>query len=51
MSSPGLCYICSNPATNSCKMCGGLVCKEHYGRNGLCVLCESKFMKRRKMTI
>jgi hypothetical protein len=40
MSVEGVCYICSEPASNTCNSCGGVVCTEHYdAESGFCVRC------------
>ncbi|MDD1746867.1 MAG: hypothetical protein LUQ16_03805 [Methanomassiliicoccales archaeon] len=36
----GVCMTCGKPAISSCRMCGRLVCPQHYySRAGLCSHC------------
>ncbi|HVL88143.1 MAG TPA: hypothetical protein VM681_09110 [Candidatus Thermoplasmatota archaeon] len=37
---PGLCVVCSRPATTSCRLCGSIVCQAHaVGPAGGCARC------------
>lgn len=36
----GICSLCGSPAVSTCRLCGRLVCEEHYdSRTGICADC------------
>ncbi len=36
-----LCNVCNRPARNWCKLCGKMVCGEHYDTEaGICLSCK-----------
>lgn len=37
----GQCQLCANRALQTCKLCGSLVCSEHFdSEKGICVSCK-----------
>jgi len=52
METLGLCQHCSRPARNSCSLCGGLFCEEHFDKaSGLCYNCALKVKSGDKRTV